>query len=311
MKTFVSENKLLKLNSSGVVVKSPRWVALGYLKTAYSDDCINWIEKTSTLLSNMAYNGVFGNGKFIFLTSNQKLLISKNGIDWDVITIPSIDNYFKIAYGNNKFVLSPLQSNKVLFSENGIDWTEAILPVDLSLIVPSTNWNSFKFLNGKFVLCGLRNKILLYSEDGINWNQTTIPQIETDPHNVITYGNGKYVLFGNGTKIYHSSDLINWESFDVTIPSSLRIFGTRDLIFGDEKFIFVSNGSMIGYSYDGKNVTLVTVPESISQFRVSYGFGKFLLSGDLNKILYSSDGINWNSSSLIGEYWYNNIAGKI
>jgi hypothetical protein len=117
----------------------------------------------------------------------------------------------------------------------------------------------------------------------------------------IVYGGDKFVAipgtFGGGAS--YSYDGINWR--DVFLP----VDNCSMLIYGNGMFAAYNtvSGSM-AYSYDGitwneaaikKNGSSTT---SFGYNAVAYGNGRYIAVGSTNTAAYSTDGINWTTSSI-------------
>ena len=230
---------------------------------------------------------------------------------WMSSTLPSTNNWYSIAYGDNKFVTIAIRSNKIAYSTDGINWTEATMPSNAS-------WRSVTYGNGKFVAITNDSGTTAYSTDGINWiSGGTLPLPEgeyatTEPSS-ITYGDGKFVVVGNISNIdpsdfseicnsFYSVDGINWIS--TQIPENF--WGS--VTYGNGKFVAFGGNwpNNVAYSIDGINWVSASTPTSSYVKSVVYGNGKFVttpLSG--NKTFYSTDGIDWNTSTLPTDgSWY-------
>ncbi|MFB9274916.1 right-handed parallel beta-helix repeat-containing protein [Cohnella cellulosilytica] len=95
-----------------------------------STDGTYWTLKSGTSggWSHVSY----GNGLFVAVTasaSNNKVMISPDGVNWTVSTIGI--GFKSITYGNGLFV-GCTQDNKIAISSNGVDWNQKILPTNSS-----------------------------------------------------------------------------------------------------------------------------------------------------------------------------------
>jgi hypothetical protein len=73
----------------------------------------------------------------------------------------------------------------------------------------------------------------------------------------------------------------------------------RGIVFGNGKFVIVGSGGKIAYSTNCRHWTVISIPSigSSDFFRISFCNGRFIThNGHNSKILWSTDGINWEYS---------------
>jgi photosystem II stability/assembly factor-like uncharacterized protein len=112
------------------------------------------------------------------------------------------------------------------------------------------------FINGQFIIVLKNRNYLLVSSDGINWTQKTLPTYSN--WSGIAYNNNKYVLVSLSSESYllTSTDLNSW----TTIPVPAASY--QDIIYEDNNFISVSNGSIVIVSPDGNTWTQRSSPNA-------------------------------------------------
>lgn len=248
---------------------------------------------------------VYGDDKFVALSSTGKGAYSTNGITWTATTIASSSAKAckSIAYGNGMFVTtapntsSMYQSKGSFYSQDGITWTESSLPVDGS-------WDNVAYGNGKFVAVSRNSKNAAYSTDGINWESAALPV--SSYWLGIVYGDGKFVTVASGGRsVAYSTDGITWTA--ATLPSTANWFSVT---YGDGKFVAVaSNSEKVAYSTDGITWEESALPLSAEWIRVIYGDGKYVaIAYNSNAAAYSIDGITWVEVTLPSSANWKNMA---
>lgn len=206
--------------------------------------------------------------------------------DWYLNSIAA-NPYSGIAYGNGKFVAVSNGSFSLLHSNNGVTWT--------TVTVGSYGLSDVIYANGKFVAVGAEfsgiNLItnVQVSTDGVNWTRYT-PFTNGIAPKAITYGNGLFVVVGNGgsNRVMTSPDGVSW-----TLRS---VLGNDDswnsVAFGNNTFVAVSTtgGQRNMYSNDGISWT---GSATVIGTKIIYANGKFTTGRN-----YSTNGISWTASDL-------------
>lgn len=123
----------------------------------------------------------------------------------------------------------------------------------------------------------------------------------------IAYGNGVYVAVGSNaadSNAAYSTDGINW------IPVNTTVYSIRSLCYGNGKFIAwaigihenASNGDgFLGSSVDGKswNFTKLGYYNDDIKSDIIFAENKFVACGKDEVVEYSTNGINWNSVTVV------------
>ena len=158
--------------------------------------------------------------------------------------------------------------------------------------------------DNKFV--GVMANNIVYSINGFDWKVVT--GLDIDANGKIAYGNGKFVYAAsNGT--YTSIDAINWKKV-----ASYNNRNVYKIIYADNKFVITSRLG-VSYSADGNVWKSANVPTEVSELcGISYGNGVFVATvngADSNIAIYSTDGVNWETTSMpSSQYWYNTAYGN-
>lgn len=229
---------------------------------------------------------VYGDSKFIAISSSYQMARSSDGITWTEYSMELDSDEWLITYGNDKFVcISNSRSTAAGYSSDGITWKKTTMPSSDFL------WKDVCYGNGKFVAISTNDSsISAYSSDGITWTQTVMPSAGN--WYSVTYGNGKFVAVSRGgSTAAYSIDGITWTA--TTIPSA----DYTTVTYGNGKFVAIG-GSISAYSNDG--VTWIESKIPFSGYTVFYGNNKFLLTSFSNAktAAYSSDGITWTKTTM-------------
>lgn len=125
--------------------------------------------------------------------------------------------------------------------------------------------------------------------------------------NKIAYGNGVYVAVGDSaldSNAAYSTDGINW------IPVNTTVYSIRSLCYGNGKFIAWAIGlhgnasnsdGFLGSSVDGKSWNFTKLGYYIDGMKsdIIFAENKFVACGRSKIVEYSTDGINWNSVTVV------------
>jgi outer membrane protein OmpA-like peptidoglycan-associated protein len=125
--------------------------------------------------------------------------------------------------------------------------------------------------------------------------------------NSVTFGNGTFVAVGpstNGDGVMYSNDGKSWKAATGIVDNPWK-----SVAFGNGTFVAVSptgSGNRVMYSKDGVNWSLANKTEDAVWGWVKFGNGKFVISSsgaanrrtNLPTLMYSSDGISWQNSTV-------------
>jgi len=195
--------------------------------------------------------------------------------------------YSGVAYGNGKFVAVSNGSFNLLHSNDGLTWE--------TVTVGSYGLSDVIYADGKFVAVGAEFSgvdlitNVEVSTDGVSWTRYN-PFTNGIAPKAITYGNGLFVVVGNGggNRVMTSTNGVSW-----TLRS---VLGNDDswnsVAFGNNTFVAVSTsgGQKNMYSTDGISWT---GSATIIGTKVIFANGKFTTGRN-----YSTDGISWTASDL-------------
>lgn len=238
-----------------------------------------------------------------------ELVILSAPENWTAISLPSTATspMGAIAYGNGKFVCFDDSYTQVPFySSDGVNWTKSSLP-----ILSSERYFDMvdvRYCHDRFIAVGRSggsSGALFYSLDGVTWSRVGL-SYDTWTYSPC-YGNGKYVVMGNGWRFFYSTDGVHWTA-DAMLGANTENWYVA---FGNGRFVAVKNvstsvdissayGNQAAYSEDGENWTEVTLPIKSEWNAIAFGNGKFVIKDWYNhrRILYSEDGENWTQATI-------------
>jgi hypothetical protein len=219
---------------------------------------------------------------------------------WLQATMPSLQSWSSVTYGNGMFVSISYESDIAICSIDGINWSQAIM-------ASSQKWRGITYSKGMFVAVAEHSDIAEYSTDGVNWSQTPMPSSQS--WGSVTYGNGMFVAVARPSDVMsYSTDGINW--VQGTMPSRQN---WSSVTYGNGMFVAVVFGpDVVGYSTDGINWAQGTMPRAQSWRSVAYGNGMFVAvggssSGGSDVGAYSTDGINWTQMTMPSLQGWNGV----
>jgi hypothetical protein len=228
-------------------------------------------------VNNTWQGGTYGNGKWLFVGSNNSNVVytTNRGSTWTTGTC-SISNALSVAYGNGKFVAVGA-GTRFSYSSDGTTWANQV-GSQLNL-----TWSGIAYGDGKFIAVGATSDKYSYSTDGINWSQGIFPFSAN--WTAITYANGLWVaIYPAGTSGgAYSTDGINWTTVTVGGVNMDSIAG------GNGYFVTAGTGS-IAYSTNGSSWTVKAVavnPDTLQ--KVGYGNGRFVITATNSNTVYWSN----------------------
>lgn len=132
-------------------------------------------------------------------------------------------------------------------------------------------------------------------------------KVKNTQWNKIVYGNGVYVAVGSNaidSNAAYSTDGINW------IPVDTTVYSISSLCYGNGKFIAWAMGihgnasntdGFLGSSVDGKSWNFTKLGYYIDDIKsdIIFAENKFVACGKSKVVEYSTNGINWNSVTVV------------
>ncbi len=205
--------------------------------------------------------------------------------------------YSSVAYGNGRFVA--IGDEYSIWSTDGKNWT-----LGSKLPHGPEMYEKLTYADGKFFYVsggystGGSYAYFIYSTDGETWIEESL-DLNIEPV-CATYANGLYILHDDTVDMVWSTDRKNWNACSTNTTFRYRF---NDIVYAGGKFIACngvqSNLNRIMYSEDGKEWTLLEIGDNAYMGRIAYGDGVFVsIGGATNTFMYSTDGINWNETTI-------------
>ena len=134
-----------------------------------------------------------------------------------------------------------------------------------------------------------------------SWTAQTAGGGYSGPITGATYGNGLFVIVGNGGEIQTSPDAVTWTPRTAGGSYAGAFTGAT---YGNGLFVIVGSGGEIQTSPDGTTWTARTADGSYAGiFRAAaYGNSLFTIVGDSGEIQTSPDGTTWTARTAAGGY---------
>jgi hypothetical protein len=182
---------------------------------------------------------VFGNGRWVALTSDGKLQSSTDGIEWNSAYLPVESFLRRVAFGHGRFVAvggSYAAANSVILtSVNGRSWNLAANPSRHVL-------HGVTYSGDRFIAVGAGGTILT-SKSGRRWQKQNSGTDATLA--AVVHGNGTCVIGGDDGLMLSSRDTLLW-----TRQSSGTSRYLSNISFKHERFV-VMTGDLHLESSDG------------------------------------------------------------
>jgi hypothetical protein len=306
--TFADDTGLAAIDSGDAVVQNSGGTPVTSAITNVTALSGAWTSQSlgdplMTVPSAIAY----GVDKFIVVAdrSGNYPRWSADGINWTIIDSPAdglgVAACRGVAYGNNIWVIAGAGTPyRIWYSTDG-GLTFAGAGTAGEGVNVQIQSNCIAYGGGKFVILSSSTGYFAYSSDGNNWTTGIGPNQEWT---AIAYGNGRFVgVSASGTnRSMWSTNGSTWN--EVSIVSGDDV-AWSSIAYGDNKFVAVARSgntfSRVAYSTDGTSWTFVSNPtiDEAGLKSITYGDGRFVaVSLDYKLSVYSSDGINWTSSTL-------------
>lgn len=283
-----------------------KFVALGCYGGAYSADGINWIvtdlpfegytDYISVSYGNSVFVAVYGGAGYSrtdmsCLPYGNKVAYSTDGINWQVMNMPSSQDWKSVCYGEGSFIA--VAGNGVAArSADGMHWTEFSMPCTpfsrfLKHVCHGMRW---------FVAADTINGTLYKSHDG-HWWQSMTGKSDLGTLQAMCYGHEKFVCLFKQGDVWASAYHDGWYWPSQTAGSLPTTTGSYKLCYGDGKFVAVAGAGVAAYSTDGINWTQTAMPLTATCEAVSYGSDSFCAICEDGTTAHSNDGINWTEGT--------------
>ena len=265
-----------------------------------------WSPSNSGITS--ALNGViFGAGKFVAIGprgSSGNILTSPDGVTWSNSGTHG-SQLSSIAYGSGFFVvIGTGLNNGVLTSPDGVTWSQSS-----STVIGSGTPVATAYGNGTFVAVGtdptLTYGAIWTSPNGGVWASRYTCTIYSALHSVV-YANHTVVVAGYLGAILTSSNAgVSWYSHVIGQFNSLNSVTAGMVVTGTTSsnlFVIVGDGNVVLTSSDTVTWASPSSPLYTDFAGVTYGKGKFVAVGNNGGIISSGDGKTWTGKALAAQY---------
>lgn len=290
----------------------------------YSSETMTWTGDTSGIDVG-TYTAIFtpkSNYKWLDGTTGSK------NVTWEIKSEPvpepptwSTNSYLpvncdSIAYGNGVYVAIQSNGSNILYSTDLNTWKYCTFSLNNNPIY-GISGHCVAFGNGKFVVMNLERGEIYYSNNGINFYNCNIQnntQYSYCTFKAMAYGDGAFYAVGF-TDVASESGVyaISVGGQDWFIEELLPITKYHndwvDIAYGDNKFIAVDENSNSTLVFTGQHEYHdEPFPNNISNARIAYGDGKFVVLGIVNNnvtALYKEDGDRyWTVGEVNGSRLY-------
>jgi len=222
---------------------------------------------------------VYGNGRFVAVSTSGDYGYSLDGIDW--VTDTGLQ-FYDVTFGNGVFVAVG-RDGLIATSPDGETWTPHSSGT-------TENLYGVTFGNNELVAVGAASTLIRSSDDGINWLpviQDGSSALNTSGHYSIVYLNNRYYLGGNDGDNYTGTQIDNWSITGVDVSEDVGVHASMGI--ATDGFTFVNYRGQ--RSHDG----LIWTQAIFNNMRsIAYGNGAFVIVGESGDIYASEDGISWD-----------------
>ena len=266
------DNKYVAVGAGGVIV--------------WSGNGTDWTPVNSGVVADL--NDVaFGNGTFVAVGDAATILTSTDAINWTPRSANvQLQNINCVAFGNGTFVAGPNNFEMLRSTDNGASWS--FTNTGLGSL---TGWTVIDYVNGRFVahnLSGSSVRRIVTSTNGSTW--TSPVSLPTNTYFRVAYGNGTYVILGDGNKVITFTSADGSGNVNNTVPSTMTC-----VVFDGTNFLGINRGGNIYQSSNGASWTLLGTTEDTDPTDMIHVNGQFLNVGSVGRIRSSTDGLNWTA----------------
>jgi hypothetical protein len=201
--TFDDRSQIL-----GIAWNGTKFVAVGSSGMASSTDGVTWTAVASGF-GTTTIQGVIWNGSTFVAFGNAKIALSADGVSWNQVPEankpPGLTNTWlqDIAWDGAQFAVVGYQGKMFRSADGGEHWTAA--GPSISSIFGTSQIYGITW-NGSIFLAVGRYGRMASSADGENWTPLTDSAFSSaDTLSKVIYGNGKFVVVGNGLIAYSNT----------------------------------------------------------------------------------------------------------
>ncbi len=300
-----------------------------------STDGLVWTHRVSHSAANLTAV-TFGDGRFVAVSdsspnSQDRLVNSRDGVNWCAYPMPTNAAWRAIAYGSNSFVIvgadgtvmqslsqsmivSPPQ-NQIVCAEEAVTLSVDVassLPVRYQWQFNGTNINGatnpvftlakvFPEDAGPYRVTVTDDRVPITSTGSVQVNlcrgveRWTVQKPAGYQSNVLTSiacNGDTLVAVGNVGTIIRSTDGVTWAAVNPVTNAPLNA-----VAFGVGKFVAVGTRGVIVSSSDGASWALRNSGTNGNLRGITFAGGKFVVTGGNTYVLTSTDGVTWVSHS--------------
>jgi hypothetical protein len=313
----------------GVAYGAGKFVTVGARGTILtSTDTITWTPTSGGTLDRLETLG-FVNGLFIAAGENGTIITSTNGTSWTKQNIGitrdldgmEVANGVIVTVGKGGSILTStdgthytVQNSPVTNDLHGVTWGGglwvAVGEPGIVLTSPdAVQWtqrvtgssNSLKgatYAKGLWVVVGTQGSVIT-STNGVNWSETTIysnvylpPFYEPFDLNDVAYGNGQFLIAGDGPgnqngSLFQSTNGLAWTQAAFYPGKNLR-----GITFANGIFVIAANDGRVFYG-DGLTFFNVSYPGGGNLRAVTWVNGLWVVVGNNGSIFTTTDLFSW------------------
>jgi len=254
----------------------------------FADALDNWTQRSSGVGQNL-YGVSYGNGRYVCVGQAGRILVSSNGVSWQVTNLGVTNYLYGVAFAAGNYVVVG-SGGLILRSSDAVNWSPQTSSTTNQL-------NSVAFCGGQYITTGNAGT-LLTSPDGTTWT----PQVSGTTRNLVgsAFGNNLFIAVGRGQSnpgtLLTSSNAVDWVDRSY-LQLSAALYGSA---FGNGVFAAIGARAELYYSTNGTNWAFRFAGSATSYVNaLAFGQGLFVGVGDLEyptglqKIVTSPSGANW------------------
>lgn len=248
-----------------------------------------WRFRNPLVTGNGLTRAAFVNGHFLVGGLRGTLLVSTDGLNWTLRTVPASNNLYGFHYVNGLY-LALGSLGAVFTSPDTITWTPRNTG---TLHQDSSSGLQFVAYSGERLMAVGTGGTVTTSTDGINWTAGTVGT--GDDLNGVAFAFGKFHAVSSTTgRIYSSTDGATWTS----VASSSNTLSK--IVFGNGRLVAGGTGGVISTSTDGLNWASVSSGFGNTIIGLDYVNNRFYAACTSGVLLTSTNGTQWTSTNTAG-----------
>ena len=244
---------------------------------------------------------IFAQSKFVAAGVGGRVLTSTDGSIWTPSLNPMpVESIYGLAYDGTRFIAAGSSGRIFTATDPTGVWTQR---------ASAPQWlNGVTVAGANYVAIGGNGAIYASTDgsNGANWSAATSPT--NNQLQAVAGTTGHYVAVGQNGTILHSTNATNWTV--VAAPAGYASQQLNGVAFVNNQFVIVgSNGSVLS-SPDGTAGTWTAHTNPFGDWlrSVVYDGSKYVVTGDGNAALVSTDLDNWSRYSVPTNTPWNGLA---